>query len=73
MKTKLTVTVDKELLPQAKRFARSRGVSLSSLIEEALRDLSARGRPTFSQRWRGAFRPASRHDERYRRLASKYL
>ena len=73
MKTKLTVTIDEELLPQAKQFARSRGVSLSRLIEEALRDLSARGSRSFSQRWRGTFRPASRHDERYRRLANKYL
>lgn len=28
---------------------------------------------TFAQRWRGAFRPSSRDDERYRRLAGKYL
>src|SRR5712692_7286864 len=54
MKTKLTLTIDQELLPQAKQFARSRGVSLSRLVEEALRDLSARGTHSFSQRWRGA-------------------
>ena len=73
MKTKLTVTIDEKLLPQAKQFARSRGVSLSGLIEESLRNLSARGSRSFSQRWRGAFRPASRRDERYQRLARKYL
>jgi post-segregation antitoxin (ccd killing protein) len=73
MKTKLTVTIDEELLPQAKRFARSRRVSLSRLIEEALRNLTARSGRSFSQRWRGAFRPASRGEERYQRLASKYL
>ena len=33
MKQKLTITVDSKLLPIAKRYARSQGVSLSSLIE----------------------------------------
>lgn len=35
-KTKLTVTIDSEVLPRAKEYARTRGVSLSSLIEDAL-------------------------------------
>jgi post-segregation antitoxin (ccd killing protein) len=73
MKTSLTVTIDEELLLQAKQLARSRGVSLSGLIEEALRNLSAGGSRSFSRRWRGAFRPAARRDGRYRRLARKYL
>jgi len=73
MKTKLTVTVDEELLPQAKRFARSRGISLSQLIERSLREHASSESRTFSQRWRGAFRPAARADERYRRLAKKHL
>ena len=38
---KLTITVDAELLPLAKRYARSRGVSLSSLIEQSLREVAA--------------------------------
>ena len=37
-KTKLTVTIDSEVLPRAKEYARAHGVSLSALIEEALRD-----------------------------------
>ena len=41
MKQKLTITVDAELLPLAKRYARSRGVSLSSLIEQSLREVAA--------------------------------
>lgn len=73
MKTKLTVTIDEELVPRAKRFARSRGVSLSRLIEDSLRQLSASGSRSFSERWRGTFRPAVREDARYRRLADKYL
>ena len=76
MKTKLTVTIDEELLPKAKDHARSLGVSLSQLIERALRDMSEAERPSFSERWRGNLRAADRadrKDERYRRLAEKYL
>ena len=43
MKQKLTVTVDAELIPAAKRYARSRGVSLSSLVEQSLREMSGGG------------------------------
>jgi len=74
MKTKLTVTIEKELVPEAKRFARSRGISLSQLIEEALRDeMAPAGEPSFAERWRGRFGPAQRDDSRYRHLADKYL
>jgi len=74
MKTKLTVTIDEKLVPEAKRFARARGVSLSQLIEEALREeMTPSEEPGFAGRWRGRLRPAERTDDRYRRLARKYL
>ena len=40
MKAKLTVTIDEELIPKAKEQARSQGLSLSDLIERALRGLT---------------------------------
>ncbi len=40
MKTKLTRTIDEDLVPKAKRYARVRGVSLSSVVEGALRGLA---------------------------------
>ncbi len=73
MKQKLTITVDAELLPIAKRYARSRGVSLSSLIEQSLREMAGDGAPSFASRWRGQFRAAERGDLRYKALAKKYL
>ena len=73
MKQKLTITVDGELVPKAKRYARSRGVSLSSLIETELRDLVSGEAPSFAARWRGVFEPAVREDSRYEALAKKYL
>ena len=74
MKAKLTVTIEQELVPEAKRFARSRGVSLSQLIETTLRDeMADSSRGGFAERWRGKFEPADREDARYRHLAEKYL
>ena len=43
MKKRLTVNVDAELIASAKRHARERGVSLSSLVEQSLRELPADG------------------------------
>ena len=74
MKQKLTITVDAEVLPVAKRYARSRGVSLSSLVEQSLREMTSEETPSFSSRWRGKFRAAGREDDpRYEALAKKYL
>ncbi len=73
MKTKLTITVDSEIVPMAKKYAKSQGVSLSSLIEQALRDMTEEQEPTFSEKWRGKFEPAARDTPRYEALARKYL
>ncbi len=73
MKQKLTITVDSELVPEAKRYARSRGVSLSSLIEAQLRELVSGRAPSFASRWSGKFEAAEREDPRYEALARKYL
>ncbi len=74
MKQKLTVTVDADLLPLAKRYARSRGVSLSSLVEQSLREVAGECAPSFASRWKGKFQAAHREDDpRYAALAKKYL
>ena len=46
MKKRLTVNVDAELIASAKRHARDRGVSLSSLVEQSLRELSGESSAT---------------------------
>ncbi len=73
MKRKLTITVDGELLPRAKQYARARGVSLSSLIESSLREMATADTPSFASRWRGRFEAAERDGVRYDALARKYL
>lgn len=73
MKAKLTVTIDRDLIPRAKRYARRRGVSLSSLIEAALEDLTGPDDAvSFVDRWRGSMSLSDRDDERYRALVDKY-
>lgn len=74
MKTKVTVSLDEELIPRAKRSARRRGISFSELVEASLRSVTEEREATsFSQRWRGKFQPAGGDDERYRALAKRYL
>ena len=53
----------------AKRYARARGVSLSSLVEQSLREVAGKPAPSFAARWRGRFRPAERDEA----LSEKYL
>ncbi len=73
MKTKLTVTIDPDLLPLAKLYAKSQGKSLSSLIEDTLRELSASGGKSFSEQWTGTLRQAKQGDARFESLSKKYL
>lgn len=73
MKRKLTITMDSEVLLAGEQYARSRGMSLSSLIELFLRSVPEEGKPSFASRWRGQFRAAEREDARYNGLARKYL
>ncbi|MCY3787091.1 MAG: DUF6364 family protein [bacterium] len=69
----MTITVDAELIPVAKRYARSRGLSLSSLIEQSLREKAGAHGASFSARWRGRLRAVPRDDPRFEALARKYL
>jgi hypothetical protein len=72
MKTKLTITVEQDLVPRAKRYARRQGLSLSAVIENALRDLAGPEDRTFVEKWRGQFELVERDDERYKALMEKY-
>lgn len=50
-KTKLTVTIDSEVLPRAKEYARTHGASLSSVIEQLLRDALDADAPPEGTSW----------------------
>lgn len=74
MKAKLTVTIDEEVIPKAKAYAKARGISLSQLVEISLREISSDGGEvqSFAERWRGRFVAADRDDERYRALVERH-
>jgi hypothetical protein len=71
VRTKVTLTVDREVLPRAKRYARRRGISLSKLVEDDLKRLTAISEG-FSSRWRGKLKLAPKTDPRFSRLAEKH-
>ena len=74
MKQKLTITVDAELVPAAKRYARSQGMSLSAVIERSLREVAGEQTESFAKKWRGKFKLAERHgDPLYEALVKKYV
>jgi len=74
MKAKLTVTIEEELIPRAESYARRKGLSLSELVETSLLTVTEETEGTsFSQRWRGKFKPANKSDARYQALAKRYL
>lgn len=72
MKTKLTLTLEEDLIPLAKKLAKEKGSSLSNLIEESLQNLIAESMPSFSKKWRGKFSIDSNIDSRRSYLSKRY-
>ena len=73
MKTKLNLTIDEDLVPLSKEYATSRGISVSQLVEELLREVIENDGPAFSEKWRGRFKPARKEGPRYRKLKERFL
>jgi hypothetical protein len=74
---KLTLNVDPRVIAQAKRYASSRGVSVSSLVESYLKaigenDRPEGGEPPVLRKLKGVLTTADVADYR-RHLAKKYL
>ncbi len=73
MKAKLNLTIDEELIPVSKEYARSQGMSVSQLVEELLLDVTRKAKPSFSQRWQGKFRADEKPEPRYEKLKQRFL
>ena len=73
MKTKLTLTIEEDLIPKAKRYAEAQNDSLSGLVEKALRDLTRSKEIPFSKRWGGKFKASGRASTRHKALSRRYL
>lgn len=76
--SKLTLSVDDGVVRRAKRYARTRGTSVSRLVERFLsllatdaRDASARKEPPILRRLRGSLKGVSPDDYRHH-LERKY-
>jgi hypothetical protein len=63
MKTKLTLSVDKELVAFGKAYAKRTGTSLSKFLEDALEEVRARDGQTFYEKWAGKLVPRSDADD----------
>lgn len=75
MKKRLTINLDADVILIAQHCANSRGISLSALIEQSIKEIakSEENTPSFTSRWCGEFRAAERNSPRYDALANKYL
>jgi hypothetical protein len=74
MKTKVTLTIDAELVPRAKTYAAARGVSLSAIVEESLRARLSPEPASVVDAWAGRFHLRDHAaDPRFRRLFDKYI
>lgn len=81
MKLRQTFTLSPEITTRAKHYARRRGMSLSSLVEELLKEKTqpdVPGKPTpagqasFSRRWMGRGAVSSKDEQRARKLRQKH-
>ena len=72
MKTKLTLTIDEDVIHEAKQHAASQQTSLSQLVENALSEQTRSAKPRFGDKWRGRFKAAGRDDARYAHLMRRH-
>ena len=72
MKSKLNLTIDQDLVPLSKKYARSRGISISKLVEDLLRKVTQKDNPSFSEKWRGQFKVARKRGPRYDKLKDRF-
>lgn len=72
MKTKLNLTIDEELIPRSRIFARKQGKSISQIVEELLRKHISKEEKTFSEKWKGSLSLKYKDDERFKKLKERY-
>lgn len=75
MKRKVTITLNKDLIPKAMAYASAEDESLSGLIERLLAALLEKENKSFSEKWKGKFvaRSSNKSDERSSYLAKRFL
>lgn len=72
MKTKLNLTIDKDLIPRSKDFAKKKGKSVSQLIEDLLIEALEKEEISFTSKWAGELKASDSKDERTIYLKKRY-
>ena len=72
MKTKLNLTIDEDLVPKTKAFARKKGMSVSELVEEYLKKITDQPSLSFSEKWCGKFTISEKKRPRFEKLKDRY-
>ena len=73
MKSKLTLSINREIIGKAKNFVRRRGTSISALVERILAQTIDEKKDSFVTRWTGKFELAENDEKRYQKLKQRYL
>lgn len=73
MKSKLTLSINREIIGKAKNFVRRRGTSISALVERILAQTIDEKKDSFVARWTGKFELAENDEKRYQKLKQRYL
>jgi hypothetical protein len=76
MKLRMTLTIEPEISHRAKAFARSRGTSLSGLVESLLsREAgieSSEKKISFGKKWAGRLQIKAKNEARFTSLKERY-
>jgi Family of unknown function (DUF6364) len=72
VKEKLTLTIERSAIAEAKKFAKQNGTSLSRIVEDQFRRLAS---GSFTERWYGKFKAPrpNPNDPRLTYLLRKYV
>ncbi|MCB0277146.1 MAG: hypothetical protein KDI06_20180, partial [Calditrichaeota bacterium] len=72
LKTRLNLTIDEELIPRSKAYARQRGKSLSELVETLLKAALTGEEALFTAKWSGQLKLEDLTDPRGEKLKDRY-
>ena len=72
LKTKLNLTIDKELVPKSKEYAIKKGKSVSKIVEELLWAVTKEASGSFSKKWKGKLKLTAKNSTRYNKLKKRY-
>jgi hypothetical protein len=76
MKMRMTLTIEPEISHRAKAFARSKGTSLSGLVESLLAReagmTTSEKKISFGKKWAGRLQLAAKNEARFDSLKERY-